>query len=78
MPRREHALHKKSLSALRKLARSVSRARLCSGLTRRQLAGRVGVSYATINHLENAENWPTLPVFLALCRVLKSGKVPLV
>lgn len=67
--RKEHTLNAAAAPDLAVLAKNVALLR-AARYTRTELAEAVGVSYATISHIENAENWPTMPVYLALCRVL--------
>lgn len=76
-PRKEHGLNAASRTVLKLFGQAVATRRAERKLSRRQLAEAVEVSYATISHIENGENWPTVPVYLALCRVLKVGRPPL-
>ena len=76
--RREHGVHAQARPRLMKFAAAVATRRMQLGLSRTELATRTGISYWQLSHIENAENWPTLPVYLALCRELKCGRVPLV
>lgn len=74
MSRREHTLHAGSRTSLRSFAAAVISARSTRRWDRRALATAVKVSYATISHIENAENWPTMPVGMAIIKTLKMGR----
>ena len=76
--RREHDLNAKDTRLLRKLAVAVVSRRIELCMTRRQLSVAVGVSYGQLSHIENAENWPTMPVYIKIVDALKCGRVPLV
>lgn len=43
-----------------------------------ELAEEVGVSTKTVNTIEYGHNWPSLPLYIAICRALKCGKIPLI
>lgn len=77
--RREHKLHStpENRQLLRRFASGLKAARRKKGLDRRELADKVGSSMSAITHLELAENWPTLPVYLAICRELGLDVPPL-
>lgn len=76
--RHEHDVHAESVDKLKAFAAAVVARRTALGITRRILAGRVKISYGQLSHIENAENWPTMPVYLRIAKELKCGKVPLV
>lgn len=69
--RRQHNLHEEFAVDLKQYAKCVARLRERRGFTRAELAEQVGISYAMLSHIENAENWPTLPVHIKIWRVLK-------
>lgn len=75
--RRQHALNASSKSALRRFAVAVTARRIELDISRSDLAKQTGISYGQMAHIENGDNWPTLPVFRRLCRVLRCGRVPL-
>ena len=77
--RKEHRVHHTdgSKRTLRTFAGAVVKLRLKAKLTRRAFAEQLGVSYHTAAHIELGENWPTIPVYLAICRVLNAGVPPL-
>lgn len=75
--RSQHTLNGDAEALLRMFAFAVKKRRAELGVSRTQVARSVGISYAQLAHVENAENWPTVPVYRALCRVLKCGRVPL-
>jgi len=54
----------------RQLAESLRRLRTGTGLTRRQMARRLGISHATYTRLENANQNVTLKTLTQLCRAL--------
>lgn len=47
-------------------------------LKRDDVATRCGISYKTLANLEAGRSWPSMPVYISLCRLLGVGKVPLV
>ncbi len=77
--RKEHRLHytRDSRLALKAFAAGLVKRRLQLDLKRVKVADAAGVSYSQLSHLELGNNWPTLPVYRALCRVLKLKKPPL-
>jgi ribosome-binding protein aMBF1 (putative translation factor) len=77
--RKEHRNHhtQDSKKALRMFASALIRRREELGISRRKLCEEANVSYSLMSHVELGENWPTLPVYRALCRVLKVGKPPM-
>lgn len=77
LQRDEHTLDKASRGVLDRYALALKARREELNISRRSLAEKVGVSYGQLSHIENAENWPTVPVFIAIARVLKCGRVPL-
>ena len=42
-----------------------------------ELARRTGVSVKTVGGIESGIAFPSLPLFYAICRVLKCGRVPM-
>ena len=77
--RKEHRVHHTdgSKRTLKTFAGAVVKLRLKAGLTRRDFAEQVGISYYTAALIELGEYWPTIPVYLAICRVLDVGVPPL-
>lgn len=77
--RKEHGLHRtpENIAALRRFAAAVVAKRTKKGLSRPAFAAKVGVSYFTINHIEHFENWPTVPVYIKMCKVLGVRVPPL-
>ena len=59
------------------MAHAVTTIRKSKGLTIAALGKAVGCSRQCIYHIERAENFPTLAVYLKLCRVLNQAKPPL-
>lgn len=76
--RHEHGVHAASKAQLQRFAAALVARRRELNFSRRGVAGLVGISYGQLSHIENAENWPTVPVYLALVRELECGKAPLV
>jgi transcriptional regulator with XRE-family HTH domain len=56
---------------LKKMGSRIRDARKAAGLTQSELAGTARVSSKQINNIENARNWPSLPVYAAICGALK-------
>lgn len=77
--RKEHRQHhtKDSRETLKLFAAALLTRRLRLGYSRQKVALKAGVSYSQLSHLELGDNWPTVPVYRALCRVLKIRKPPL-
>ena len=77
--RKEHRNHhtRDSKKMLRQFSSALVRRREELNMTRRSVADAVEISYSALSHLELGNNWPTLPVYRALCRVLKVGKPPM-
>lgn len=66
-----------SKAALKRMAVALRDARVAARMTIKELAKEVGCSYQMISHVEHAENFPSMAVYIAICRVLKLGKPPL-
>ena len=62
---------------LEKMGRELRLARLTKGWTRAQLATAVGVSWQCIAHVDSGRNFPSFPVYGAICDVLGLPKPPL-
>ena len=75
----EHGLQhtKASQAALKTLASSVHSLRKASGMSLKDLAEKVGCSYQVIHHIESADNFPSLAVYLAICRVFGFPNPPM-
>ncbi len=54
----------KELSAGLKLKREEAK------LDKYELAKKVGISYKHYYNIENAEYWPSMPTYIAICRAL--------
>jgi transcriptional regulator with XRE-family HTH domain len=65
---------KKDLEAF---AARLRRTRQALHLSQVALAEKVGISNKQLNNVENAHNWPSMPVYVSLCRVLELGEPPL-
>ena len=64
-------------TALKNLAVNLKTRRKARGLTLQSLARKAGCSFQVIWHIENEHNFPSMSVYLSLCRVLRAGRVPL-
>ena len=53
------------------LAEKLKSARLSTGLTRKQVAERIGISYAVLAHYETGEREPSLNVLYSLAKLYK-------
>ncbi len=62
---------KKDLEAF---ALRLKRARQAAHLTQVALAEKAGISNKQLNNVESASNWPSMPVYIALCRELGLGR----
>jgi DNA-binding XRE family transcriptional regulator len=61
-----------------RFARAVRKRREELDLTREAVYSAAAVSNQQYSNIERGHNWPSMPVFKRLCRVLKVGPVPLV
>lgn len=75
----EHALNRspEARQALKKLAIALTALRIERGLSQGELAERAGTSNKTLSNLERGHNWPSMPLYLRLCVVLRAGVPPL-
>jgi DNA-binding XRE family transcriptional regulator len=62
---------------LRRLGTSVRDGRKKLGLSLRELGDRVGVAKQTLQNVEQHRNWPSMPVYIELCRELGAGEPPM-
>lgn len=53
------------------LAEKLKSARISTGLTRKQVAERIGISYAVLAHYESGEREPSLNVLYSLAKLYK-------
>lgn len=53
------------------LAEKLKSARISTGLTRKQVAERIGISYAVLAHYETGEREPSLNVLYSLAKLYK-------
>lgn len=67
----------KPLSDLAVFAGRVRRARQAKRLSQVAMAEKIGCSNKQLNNIEHAQNWPSMPVYLAICRVLELEAPPL-
>lgn len=56
----------------------VRRLRTQSNLTQTELAKRVGFSCKQLNHIEYGVHWPSMEVYIGICRALGIDKIPMV
>lgn len=66
--------HRKILAAF---AKALRKHRDALGLGQSDVAKKVGISAKTLCNIEASNNFPSLPVYAALCRVLNLGQPPL-
>lgn len=59
-----------TLQDLSDFAAEVRRRRMKLRVTQTEIARRVGCSVKQVNNIERAVNWPSMPVYLGLCREL--------
>lgn len=64
-------------SGLPEFAKALRARRKLCGFNQTKLSYEVGVSMKTLNNLEYARNWPSLPLYFALVRALKLEPAPL-
>lgn len=62
---------------LKALGDRISQVRETRGLSQTALAHLIGISNKTLENIEAGRNWPSLPVFIVLCKVLGVGRPPL-
>jgi DNA-binding XRE family transcriptional regulator len=65
-------------AALQSLAIHVRSMRKAMKISVEELAGRVGCTEKNIYHIERGENFPSMQVYLAICRAFGLEKPPLV
>ena len=63
---------------LKKFGLEVRKAREAAKLSQTALAAKAGFSNKHLNHIEYGTNWPSMKTYIALCRALGAGKIPLV
>ncbi len=63
---------------LKAMGREIGRARTAKKLNKTDLARHVGVSNKQIDHIENGTNWPSMKVYIGICRVLGIEQIPFV
>lgn len=64
----------KELKILGEQVRTLRKAR---NLSQTALAALIDMSNKTLDNVEKGRNWPSMPVYIALCRVLDLGVPPL-
>ncbi len=64
-------------AALQAMAKALRELRKATGLSVQKLAEEVGCTVKNIYHIERAENWPSMEIYIELCRVLKQPKPPI-
>jgi transcriptional regulator with XRE-family HTH domain len=57
-------------------AAQIRAARKSRKLTLHAAAERIGVSLSQFANIEMARNWPSMPVYIKLCRVFGLGQPP--
>lgn len=66
------------MTDIQKFAAAVREKREVLGMTVRGLARKVGISPSQMSNIQYGYNWPSVPVYIKLCRVLKAGKIPMI
>lgn len=59
---------------LKSFAAALRARRTQMNMSQRDLARRVGISSKSLCNLEMGNNWPSMPVYVALIRVMKPKK----
>lgn len=59
------------------LGEEIAALRLSRNLSQTALAHLVGISNKTLENVESGRNWPSMQVYIVLCKVLGIGKPPL-
>lgn len=79
LKRREHSIHNtiNNRRALKSFACGMIGRRKELQIERKILAQALGISYKQLSHIENGDHWPSLAVYLAICRALKCEAPPL-
>lgn len=72
---RRHGLNDRAKR--KKFAVAVVTRRMDLGLSRKDFAQALGISYSQTAHIELSDFWPSLVVYAKICEVLKVGKPPL-
>lgn len=62
---------------LKAMGREMGRLRAIKKFSKADLARRVGVSTKQIDHIEEGVNWPSMKVYIGLCRVLGLEQIPM-
>ncbi len=78
--RREHKARPMMVEELKHLADQARSRRLGHTnprLSQVEFARTLGVSNKTLDNIEAARNWPSMPVYIKLCRALGVGTPPL-
>ncbi len=75
MPNKKFSSAERKL--VEKLAENVRARRITMCMTQAALAKKCGCSTMVICHVERADNFPSLPIYIAICEALGMGKAPL-
>lgn len=65
-------------SELKKFGLELRRARIAAGLSQTDLAVKVDCSCSQIGHIEWGDNWPSLELYIKICRAVGVKEIPLV
>lgn len=63
-------LHEEMAEELRTLGETVRRRRIAANISQTKLAILCGISNKQMWNVEHGKNWPSLPVYLLMCRSL--------
>ena len=75
--RKEHRVHKTSKKALIVMGKNLVKRRHELGIGQGPLAKSIKISFKTLSNIENGRSWPSMPVYLAICRELQLDAPPL-
>jgi len=61
----------------RELGVNIRARRKAIGMSQADVAREIGISSKTLCNVEMGLAWPSLPMFVRLCKALRAGRVPL-
>jgi transcriptional regulator with XRE-family HTH domain len=66
-----------TIKDLKTFGKEVRRLRLAAGLSQIALAEKIGCSNKQLDNIEWARCWPSMKVYISLCRALGMENIPL-
>jgi DNA-binding XRE family transcriptional regulator len=60
------------------LANQVKKRREALGIQQMSFAEEIGISNKTLHGIEAGRQWPSMPIYIKLCRRLEYGSIPLI